>query len=98
MARNTIQITCVSTGSSGSPYERITHVGATLHGKFWRITQREAIAHLESGEWTFYVDPPEQESTWVVIATTRSGLKYLKAQRDRDEPRILLALPECVAP
>ncbi len=93
MAKNTAQITCINKSDRQNPHERITHVGGYGNGR-WKITQRDAITHIESGEWDFWVSVNGQ-SIWVIVAESRYGNKYLKTQNDGEQPNNLLSLPEC---
>lgn len=93
MAKNTIQIKCINKLDRDNQWESITHVGG-FTDKRWKITQDEAIAHIESGEWGFFVSVGGQ-SVWAVVATSRFGNKYLKTAPDEGEQNNLLSLPEC---
>jgi hypothetical protein len=87
------QITCVNKRDRTNAWERITHVGGRSD-KVWKITQEQAIAHIESGTWRFYVEV-RGDRVGVMVAKSRFGNKYLKTEADGDEPNNLLSLPEC---
>lgn len=59
----------------------------------WRKTQAEAIAAIESGEETYYVNI--EVSTPNLIVAVNEGIKYLKAFVDLEAPTTLLNLPDC---
>ncbi|CAM3605039.1 hypothetical protein VA7868_03505 [Vibrio aerogenes CECT 7868] len=94
MADN-IQIQCINKTNRTSPFERISHIGGiTPSGGRWKLSLDEAIKGIESGKWQFYVDVKGQ-FVWVVISKSASGQKYLKTQKDGEQPNNLLSLPEC---
>ncbi|GAA6176990.1 DUF3892 domain-containing protein [Sulfitobacter pacificus] len=89
----TAQIKCINKSDRDSSWERITHVGGITNER-WKITQQDAINHIESGAWRFYVSVGG-DSVWVEVATSRYGNKYIKTVADGDQPNNLLSLPEC---
>ena len=94
-ATQTIQIKCINKLDRPNPHERITHVGG-FTDKQWKITQEDAIDHIQNGRWKFWVKPPTAtESVWVVVAISRYGNKYLKTENDGEDQNNLLSLPEC---
>src|ERR1700674_4434444 len=95
VATKTCQIKCINKVDRPNPHERITHVGGYEAAR-WKLTQQEAIDYIESGEWRFWVTPPDAtNSVWVVVAVSRYGHKYLKTESDGEEQNNLLSLPEC---
>ncbi len=93
MSTQTAQIKCINKQDRANPWERITHVGG-FGDKRWKITQQDAINHIEAGRWKFYVSVGGK-SVWVVVETSRFGNKYLKTEADFGEKNNLLSLPEC---
>jgi hypothetical protein len=76
------------------PHERIRAVGGIEpDGTHWRLTQEEAIAAIEDGELSLYVEAPAGDVVRVVVARRR-GRKYLKTEADGDRPNNLLSLPD----
>lgn len=91
-----IQVTCINKSDRDNPWERITHIGGVnADGTRWRLTQPDAIAGIESGKWSFYVERPTGDRVKVIVAVSRHGNKYLKTEADGDQPNNLLSLPEC---
>lgn len=89
------QILGINKSDRPNPHERITHVGGRNgDGSAWKITQQEAIAGVESGKWSFYVNRGGRTAD-VIVAVSRYGHKYLKTEADGEQPDNLLSLPEC---
>jgi hypothetical protein len=88
-------ICCVSRTELLNHDRRIREIGGVNpDGAHWRIGQAEAIAAIEEGRWSFYVER-EGRPMPVVIAVSKYGSKYLKCSRDALQPDSLLALPGC---
>lgn len=91
----THQIDCVNKSDRPNPHERIRFVRGTNPTGHWKLSQEDAIAGIEDGRWTFYVEWPIGDAVEVVVAVSAYGNKYLKTRADGDQPNNLLALPEC---
>lgn len=89
----TAEIQCINKTNRHSAYDRISHVGDG-HPSRWKITQQEAIAHIEAGTWRFYTRVGGTIA-WVIVARSAAGNKYLKTENDGEQPNNLLSLPEC---
>ena len=88
-----MQIKCINRTEKMSPHERITHVGGYETSR-WKITLNDAIGKTERGEQAFFVQA-HRKTVRVIVAVSNSGIKYLKAETDGDQPDTLLRLPEC---
>lgn len=89
-----IQIKCINKTNRSDPHDRIHSVGGTnADGNRWNLSQKDAIAGIETGKWAFYVNRGGYEAN--VIVATHNGNKYLKTENDGVQPDNLLALPEC---
>lgn len=92
---NQVEIRCINKSNRYDPHERIVNVGGVnSNGERWKLTQTEAIAGIDRGEWRFYVSRGGR-TAWVVVATSRYGHRYLKTEADGEQPDNLLSLPEC---
>ena len=61
----------------------------------WTLTIDEAIDGILAGKWTFYIHVGAYNRVSVQVATSPSGLRYLKTELDQDTPDELLFLPQC---
>lgn len=92
----THRLQCIKKTNRSNPHERIQFIGG-LNGDStrWQVSQPDAIAGIENGKWSFYVEPPAGDRVEVVVAVSAAGHEYLKTRADGDQPNNLLALPEC---
>jgi hypothetical protein len=92
----TVQITCINKTDRYNPHERIRAVGGrNSDGTGWKLTQELAIAAIEEGKYSFYVERPAGDRVRVVVPRSAQGNKYLKTEADGEQPNNLLSLPEC---
>jgi Protein of unknown function (DUF3892) len=91
-----VQITCVVKTDRTNPHERIHSVGGVnSDGTRWKLSEDNAIAYIEKGTYSFYVERPFGHRVDVIIATSQWGHKYLKTFADGEHPNNLLSLSTC---
>jgi Protein of unknown function (DUF3892) len=83
-----LRITCIVLDDS-DPYNRIDSVG----GVGWTLTEDVVVGEIEDGA-NYYVEV-DHERVKVVVATQRTGRKYLTTDPDKTEENDLLSLPRC---
>ena len=90
------RVECINKTDRYNPHERIRAIGGrNSGGGRWKLSQPDAIAGIENGRWSFYVERPPGHRVAVIVARTPQGHKYLKTEADGEQPDNLLALPEC---
>ncbi|HWJ62807.1 MAG TPA: DUF3892 domain-containing protein [Acidimicrobiales bacterium] len=91
----TVRIGCIRKNPRTDPHLRIRGIGGVNpNGTRWSLTLDEAIAGIEAGKYSFYVEAAGRR-VQVVVAKSAHGHKYLKTVADGEQPNNLLALPEC---
>jgi Protein of unknown function (DUF3892) len=89
-----LQITCISKKDRESPHERIESIGGSNpDGTHWRLSLAEAVADIETGRRSFYVEDGGRRVR--VIIAVHEARKYLKTEADGYSPDNLLSLPQC---
>jgi hypothetical protein len=89
-----LRIECISKTPRTDPHDRIRNVGGFAGGQRWKLTEDQAIAAIDNGQHSFYVERPIGRRVNVIVAL-RLGRRYLKTTADGEQPDNLLALPEC---
>lgn len=91
------EVTCIVPDGADSD-QRIDkiggRVGAANGNGPWSLLIDDAIAGIESGQWSFWTYGGGRAAN-VVVAQRSNGRKYLKTEADGIEPNNLLALPHC---
>jgi len=90
-----VEVSCINKSDRTNAHERILNIGGqNSDGTRWKMSEDEAIAHIENGKYSFYVSKGGN-TVDVIVAVSRYGNKYLKTQPDGEQPNNLLSLPEC---
>ncbi|NGZ96214.1 MAG: DUF3892 domain-containing protein [Nitrospira sp. WS110] len=90
------EVKCVNKTDRYNAHERIKAIGGqNPDGRYWKLSQEEAIQGIESGKWSFYVYA-HGKLVDVIVAVSRFGHKYIKTVADGEQPNNLLSLMECV--
>ena len=89
------QIHCVSRSDLLNHHRRLRAIGGVNpDGSRWRLSEQDAIAAIEAGRWSFFVEYGGRQHK-IIVTVSRYGSKYIKAEIDGLHPERLLALPEC---
>lgn len=90
------RVRCVVRTDNRRGYRRITNVGGIdADGTAWQLAVPEAIERIEQEGQRFFVESPSGQRAAVIVASTRTGRRYLKTVADGDAPNNLLSLPNC---
>jgi hypothetical protein len=88
-------ISCVHRTALVNHDRRIHSVGGVNpDGARWHLGHDDAVAAIEAGRWSFYLEQ-RGRLVPVIVAVSKYGSKYLKCSRDPLQPESLLALPGC---
>ena len=90
-----VQVRCVSRSSGGS----LLAIGGNEDdgSQPWGLSSAEAIARIESGEWSFFVARPAADPVAVLVRTI-GGTKVLTTAPDDTQTNNLANLPDCASP
>jgi uncharacterized protein YfaP (DUF2135 family) len=89
------EVKCINKTDRYNAHERIKNIGGVNpDGTHWKLTEDEAIAAIENGQYEFYVNRGGYQAN-VIIEVSQHGHKYLKTVPDGEQPDNLLSLPEC---
>lgn len=90
------RVTCSEKSKKEQPFFTLKAIGGeNRDGSLWKRSIADAIADIESGSETYYVNVNGMTPNLVVA--TRNGQRYLATRFDRDLPATLLGLPDCPA-
>ncbi len=86
------EIRCINKSDRYNAWERIRNVGGVnANGSRWKLSQEDAISHIERQGWTFYVRSGGHRVD-CIVAISAAGNKYIKTKADGETPNNLLAL------
>lgn len=88
-----VEVDCITKRDRYNPHERIEGIGGrNADGSRWYLQEDRAIADVEAGKWSFYVNRGRIVD---VIVAVHNGRKYLKTVADGYAPDNLLSLNSC---
>ena len=91
-----VQIDCIRKPDRQNPHRRITHVGGPNPNGAgrWFLTEEDAIAGMDRGDWSFYVSAGGR-TVRVIVRQNSLGHRFLTTVPDDSHLDNLLSLPEC---
>jgi hypothetical protein len=94
-SRSRFRIRCVNRTGHSAVHQKIRFIGGlNSDGSAWKLSQEMAVDSIENGKCQLYLVVGRQPVS-VIVAASRHGHKYLKAETDSEEPTSLFNLPEC---
>ena len=89
------EIKCINKTDRYNAHERIKFIGGlNPDGTRWKLSQEDAITGIDNHTWEFYVNK-NGHIVNVKVEKSAAGNKYIKTEKDGDQPDNLLSLPEC---
>jgi uncharacterized protein DUF3892 len=93
--RLSLRVDCVSRTERVSPHHRIRAIGGRgREGDVWHLSEEAAVAAIEQGRASFYIERPKGRRIDLVVGQGL-GKTFLKAEIDYESPDALLELPDC---
>ncbi|WP_417450912.1 hypothetical protein [Kordiimonas sp.] len=87
-------VTAVCKTEGRNAFETVTHLcGKSYDGSMWKIPLADAVEGVRCGRFEFLVTGQDGKTLALRIARSPYGNYYLKTDKDRGEPRLLLNLP-----
>ena len=89
------RVTCITKDEQQDEFHRITHLGVAMgENQESQVPLAEAIAKLEAGAWSLYIEQRRGERVEVIVATEpATDTKYLTLEGD--DAAKLFTLPAC---
>jgi hypothetical protein len=89
------RVTCITKDDQQDRFHSITHLGVAIgENQESQVPLDDAIAKLEAGTWSLFIEQRRGDRVEVIVATDpASNAKYL--QTEGDDPDKILTLSAC---
>ena len=89
------RVTCITKDDGQDEFHRVTHLGVAMgENQESQVPLADAIAKLDAGTWSLFIEPRRGERIEVIVATEpASNTKYLTLEGD--DSGKLFTLPAC---
>ena len=89
------RVTCITKDEQQEEFHRLTHLGVAIgENQESQVPLADAIAKLEAGAWSLFIEQRRGERVEVIVATDpASNAKYL--QTEGNDPDKILSLAAC---